>query len=182
MTIIEQLTAKKDKIQEEHGVLVHASIRKNLLKNKLDSLDELISIYNNFQNGSPPNLSLTEVEEALRLTDASLLTGNEEGIGLLTNALLKTKSVSSLFLLDEIDKASERVQNSLLNILDSTQNTAIFNHYLDVNLDFSPITFIATANKLENIPLPLRKRMKIIELTPYTSEQKKAIAQKIIQK
>jgi ATP-dependent Lon protease len=116
------------------------------------------------------------------MTDSSLLTGKEEEIGLLTNALLKNNSINSLFLLDEIDKTSIRVQDSLINVLDRVQNASFFNHYLDVNLDFSPITFVVTANNLKKISESLLSRMTIIELSDYTVEQKKEIAQKIIQK
>jgi ATP-dependent Lon protease len=116
------------------------------------------------------------------MTDSSLLTGKEEEIGLLTNALLKNNSVNSLFLFDEIDKASIRVQDSLINVLDNAQNTRVFNHYLGVNLDFSPIVFVVTANDRKKISDSLFSRMTIIELSDYTVEQKKEIAQKIIQK
>lgn len=116
------------------------------------------------------------------VTDSSLLIGKEDEIGLLTNALVKTESVDALILLDEIDKTPARVQNSLLSILDNTQNANIFNHYLDVGLDFSQVTFVVTANDLKSIPKPLRDRMLVIELPDYTTEQKKKIANKIVQK
>ena len=63
MTIIEQLTAKRDKLQEEFEALTYASVPKSILKKKVDTLNELIEAYNNFYNGSPPTLSLTEVQK-----------------------------------------------------------------------------------------------------------------------
>jgi ATP-dependent Lon protease len=125
------------------------------------------------------------------LSDTSILTGTSENssgteIGQLTRALVATKTPNPLILLDEIDKAGSSLRNAihncLVSILDSTQNQEIIDYYLDVKLDFSQIVFVITANDLQKISQPLCDRMQIFELSGYTVEQKKKIAQKIIQR
>jgi ATP-dependent Lon protease len=124
------------------------------------------------------------------LSDASFLLGTSENssgteLGQLAKALAETKKCDPLILLDEIDKAGfsfkTAIHDCLINVLDSTQNHEVLDYYLDVKLDFSRAIFVATANDLTKIPEPLRDRMLIVELPGYNKEQKKAIAQKVIQ-
>ena len=124
------------------------------------------------------------------LSDTSVLVGTSENssgteIGQLTRALVATKTPNPLILLDEIDKTGSSLRTAihdcLVSILDSTQNQEIMDYYLDVKLDFSQMIFVITANDLQKISPPLRDRMQIFELSGYTIEQKKKIAQKIIQ-
>lgn len=125
------------------------------------------------------------------LSDASILIGASENLsgvemGQLAKGLVETKSSDPLILLDEIDKAGSTfktgIHDCLVSVLDPAQNQEILDHYLDVKLDFSRITFIVTANDLKKVPDYLRSRMTIIELPGYSVEQKKEIANKIIQK
>lgn len=124
------------------------------------------------------------------LLDSSILLGTSENssgteIGQLAKALTETKKCNSLILLDEIDKAGSSfktaIHDCLLNVLDPVQNHEILDYYLDVKLDFSQVNFVATANDLTKIPKPLQGRMLVVELSGYNIEQKKAIAQKIVQ-
>jgi ATP-dependent Lon protease len=124
------------------------------------------------------------------LSDTSILSGTSENssgteIGRLTKALIETKTPNPVILLDEIDKSGSLFRNVihdyLVSILDPTQNQEIIDHYLDVKLDFSQVVFITTANDLQKISQPLLDRMQIFELPGYTVEQKKEIAQRIIQ-
>lgn len=98
--------------------------------------------------------------------------------------LSEAKSNNPLMLLDEIDKMSNDFKGdpaaAILEILDSNQNSAFKDHYLEVPVDLSNVLFVATANTLNGIPRPLLDRMEIIEVGSYTVIEKLEIAQKYL--
>lgn len=89
-----------------------------------------------------------------------------------------------VLMLDEIDKMGNDYRGdpaaALLEILDPAQNNTFRDHYLDLPYDLSKTFFIATANQLGPIPMPLRDRMEIIQLAGYSDAEKLNIAKQYL--
>ena len=100
--------------------------------------------------------------------------------GRIISAVTQAEVCNPLILLDEIDKLSRDSHgdptSALLEVLDGEQNKTFRDHFVEMPFDLSDCMFIATANTLDSVPLPLRDRMEIIELSSYTKREKLEIA------
>jgi len=103
--------------------------------------------------------------------------------GRIAKILAQGTDASPVVLLDELDKtgSDQRFPTLavLLDLLEGDSARTFRDECLEMTLDASRIIFIATANDLTAIPEPLQSRMKLIEVTTPTAEQRLSIVQRM---
>ena len=104
--------------------------------------------------------------------------------GKIIQGIKKAGSNNPVFLIDEIDKMTKDYKgdpaSALLDILDKEQNSMFCDNYIEEEFDLSNVMFILTANDGNLIPLALKDRLEIIELSSYTLYEKEEICKKYL--
>jgi ATP-dependent Lon protease len=121
------------------------------------------------------------------VTDESEIRGHRKTYigampGKLITSYIQVAVNNPLIMIDEIDKIGKDFRgdpsSALLEVLDTKQNHAFVDRYVEVPYDLSHTLFICTANVLDMIPGPLRDRMEVIRLSGYTENEKLTISTK----
>jgi hypothetical protein len=124
-------------------------------------------------------------------SDATTYTGHQlvyesSHSGKIVNSLCAAKSMSTVLLFDELDKISqtpkgEEVQNLLVHLTDSVQNSEFEDKYLaGIPIDLSKVMFVFSANDINKIDRILLDRMLVVKLEGYQPKDKLVIAEQYL--
>ncbi len=123
------------------------------------------------------------------LNDSSELIGHRRTYlgsspGKILTSISKCGSKNPVLLIDEVDKMVKDYKGDpasvLLDILDPNLNQTFTDSYLEEPFDLSHVLFILTANYINDIPMELRDRLEIIELSSYTTIEKVKLAKEYL--
>ena len=95
-------------------------------------------------------------------------------------AMSRGKTANPLVILDELEKAPIRADygrlwDALLPFLESGSNKAVQDRCLQVEIDGSHINYIATANRIDPLPWPLRDRFRQIAFPEPSADHIEAL-------
>ncbi|TYL81720.1 AAA family ATPase [Bradyrhizobium cytisi] len=100
-------------------------------------------------------------------------------------AIAHGKMANVLVLLDELEKAATRsdygrLWDCLLGFLEAETNCRYPDPALQTNLDLSQVSYIATANRLDPLPSPIRDRFRIVTFPKPTAKDLDALLPAVI--
>lgn len=106
--------------------------------------------------------------------------------GKIMQAIIKSKVNNPVILIDEVDKMVKDYKgdpaSTLLEILDTTQNTMFTDNYIEEPFDISNVLFILTANNINDIPKVLLDRLEVYNVSSYSLYEKIDIAKNYLLK
>ncbi|MDR1619940.1 MAG: endopeptidase La [Clostridiales bacterium] len=102
--------------------------------------------------------------------------------GRVISAMRQAGAINPVLLFDEIDKLASDIRgdpaSAMLEVLDSAQNFAFQDHFLELPYDLSKAMILTTANDINTIHRPLLDRMEMINVQSYLAEEKLQIAKR----
>ena len=95
-------------------------------------------------------------------------------------AIARGRTANPLILIDELEKAATRTDygrlwDCLLGLLESETSSRYPDPALQIPVDLSHVNYVATANSLEPLPMPLRDRFRIVMLPMPTTDDLDAL-------
>ena len=95
-------------------------------------------------------------------------------------AIAQGRIANPLILIDELEKAGTRsdygrLWDCLLGFLEPETSVRYLDPALQTNLDLSQVSYIATANSIEPLPLPIRDRFRIVAFPKPTADDLDAL-------
>lgn len=127
----------------------------------------------------------TSVIPLAGMDDPSMLLGftktyKDSRPGRIVQALIESRAMNPLIIFDELDKASIKIQNTLLHVLDPDHRDVFVDNYIGFPIDLSKTVFVATANDVNGIIEPLRRRMMSINVPSYSKSEKETMLSQYI--
>lgn len=105
-------------------------------------------------------------------------------MGKIAQALIEGEIANPLIILDELDKAAGDARFDptavLYTLFESETSKRFTDEFLDITLDTSYLTYIATANYPERLPDPILSRMIVLEVPTPTASQSVKIAELVL--
>jgi len=134
-------------------------------------------------------LPLYEISLATTTSSFALSGGNiqwsEGSTGFICETLAKSSSANPIILIDEIDKAFLDATYNPLNVfyslLEPHSAKRFRDEALEIELDASKIIWIATGNYIDNIPSPIKSRMRIFNISQPSTNSMRPVVESIYQ-
>jgi ATP-dependent Lon protease len=100
-------------------------------------------------------------------------------------AIAQARQANPLVLIDEIEKAATRsdygrLWDTLLGFLESETNARYPDPALQVTIDLSHVSYVATANSFDALPSPIRDRFRIVDFPKPTAADLDALLPAVI--
>lgn len=107
------------------------------------------------------------------------------GPSILIGTILQTGFANPLFVLDELDKVATgaengNVQDTLLQLLEPTSSTAVYDDFLEGTCDLSGLQYIATSNSVELMNEALLTRFQVVQVEAPKPEHVQAVTEGIV--
>lgn len=112
-------------------------------------------------------------------------TWQDADAGKIFQAIHKSKSISPIFVLDELDKMTVDQKYSISSVLhqlfERKNAESFYDEFLELDFDASKIIYILTANSTKNIPDSLFSRLQVFDIKKPDEDQMRNIIQIIYQ-